>query len=82
MEKSSRNAVTSLRQIHVRVSSELKKVLKMFCAREGVTEQALLLDLIETELSKRAPELWHLQKSSSAKASRRASNAPKTRQAR
>jgi hypothetical protein len=82
MDNTSRNAVTNLRQVHVRVSSELKKVLKMFCAREGVTEQALVLDLIEAELAKRAPDLWHLQKSSSLKASREASSTPKTRQAR
>jgi hypothetical protein len=82
MANSPHDAVISFRQIHVRVSSALKKALKIFCAREGVTEQALLLELIETELSKRAPELWNLQKSSSPKVSRGISDIPKTRQAR
>ncbi len=45
-------------QIHVRVPPEFKKALKMFCVREGTTEQAWLSELIETELKKKAPELW------------------------
>jgi hypothetical protein len=45
-------------QIHVRVSPEFKKALKMFCVRQGTTEQAWLSELIETELRKKAPDLW------------------------
>ena len=45
-------------QIHVRVPPEFKKALKMFCVREGTTEQAWLSELIETELRKKAPDLW------------------------
>ncbi len=45
-------------QIHVRVPPEFKKALKMFCVREGTTEQAWLSELIETELKRKAPDLW------------------------
>ena len=45
-------------QIHVRVPPEFKRALKMFCVREGTTEQAWLSELIETELKKKAPDLW------------------------
>ncbi len=45
-------------QIHVRVSPEFKKALKIFCVREGTTEQAWLSELIETELKSKAPDLW------------------------
>jgi predicted DNA-binding protein len=45
-------------QIHVRVPPEFKKALKIFCVREGTTEQAWLSELIETELRKKAPDLW------------------------
>ena len=45
-------------QIHVRVPPEFKRALKMFCVREGTTEQAWLSELIETELKNKAPELW------------------------
>jgi hypothetical protein len=45
-------------QVHVRVGSDLKRALKMFCVREGTTEQSWLTELIELELSKRAPDLW------------------------
>jgi predicted DNA-binding protein len=45
-------------QIHVRVPPELKKAVKMFCIREGTTEQAWLSELIESELKTRAPDLW------------------------
>jgi hypothetical protein len=45
-------------QIHVRVPSEFKKALKIFCIREGTTEQAWLSELIETELKSKAPDLW------------------------
>ena len=44
-------------QIHVRVPPEFKKALKIFCVREGTTEQAWLSELIETELRKKAPDL-------------------------
>jgi hypothetical protein len=45
-------------QIHVRVPPEFKRALKMFCVREGTTEQAWLSELIETELKNKAPDLW------------------------
>jgi hypothetical protein len=51
-----RSAAT--RQIHVRVTPDLKKAIKMFCVREGATEQSWVHDLIEGELKKRAPDLW------------------------
>jgi hypothetical protein len=46
------------RQIHVRVSPDLKKAVKMFCVREGETEQSWLHALIDGELKRRAPDLW------------------------
>jgi hypothetical protein len=46
------------RQIHVRVTPDLKKAVKMFCVREGATEQSWVHDLIDGELKKRAPDLW------------------------
>ncbi len=45
-------------QIHVRVPPEFKRALKMFCVREGTTEQAWITELIETELKSKAPDLW------------------------
>ena len=45
-------------QIHVRVPPEFKKALKIFCVREETTEQAWLSELIETELKRKAPDLW------------------------
>ena len=45
-------------QIHVRVPPEFKKALKIFCVREGTTEQAWLSELIETELKSKSPDLW------------------------
>jgi len=86
MRKTSQNAVLAISQIHVRVSSELKKVLKMFCGREGTTEQAWLLDLIKAEMTNQAPDLWPLQQSSSAsvptRAERELSGVRRTRRAR
>jgi len=46
------------RQVHVRVSSALKKAVKMLCVREGTTEQAWVYGLIEEQLRRRAPDLW------------------------
>jgi len=37
---------------------EFKKAVKIFCVREGTTEQAWLSELIETELRNKAPDLW------------------------
>jgi predicted DNA-binding protein len=45
-------------QIHVRVPPEFKRALKIFCVREGTTEQAWISELIETELKSKAPDLW------------------------
>ena len=44
-------------QIHVRVSPDFKKAVKMFCVREGTTERTWILDHLEAELAKRAPDL-------------------------
>jgi hypothetical protein len=46
------------RQIHVRVSADLKKAVKMFCARTGTTEQSLLHAVIKDVLHRKAPDLW------------------------
>lgn len=46
------------RQIHVRVSPDLKKAIKMYCARGGTTEQAWIEGLIDEELRRKAPDLW------------------------
>ncbi len=45
-------------QVHVRVALDLKKAVKMYCVREGITEQTWIHGLIEAELSRRAPDLW------------------------
>ena len=45
-------------QIHIRVLPEFKKALKIFCVREGTTEQAWISELIETELKSKSPDLW------------------------
>jgi len=45
-------------QIHVRIPPEFKRALKIFCVREGTTEQAWISGLIETELKSKAPDLW------------------------
>jgi hypothetical protein len=45
-------------QVHVRVTADLKKALKMFCVREGTTEQSWVVELLEAELANRAPDLW------------------------
>lgn len=44
-------------QIHVRVSADLKKAVKIFCVREGTTEQSWVVRLVQAELAKRAPDL-------------------------
>jgi len=49
---------SSIRQIHVRVSAALKKAVKMFCVREGTTEQAWVHGLIEERMKRQAPDLW------------------------
>ncbi len=45
-------------QIRVRVSPEFKKAVKMFCVREGTTEQRWVVELLEGELARRAPGPW------------------------
>ena len=57
-------------QIHVRVPPEFKKALKIFCVREGTTEQAWLSELIETELKNKAPDLWSQEVSKDRKSSK------------
>lgn len=44
-------------QIHIRVTTDLKRAVKVHCAQTGVTEQAWVQNLIEAALSKQAPEL-------------------------
>ncbi|MCC7013394.1 MAG: hypothetical protein IT454_12590 [Planctomycetes bacterium] len=44
-------------QIHVRVTPELKRAVKVLCARTGTTEQAWVERMIEAELKTRAPQL-------------------------
>lgn len=51
-------AVEKGSQIHVRIAADLKKAVKIFCVREGTTEQSWVVGLVEAELSKRAPDLW------------------------
>lgn len=47
-----------VRQVHVRVSADLKRAVKMLCVREGTTEQAWVHGLIEDRLIRKAPDLW------------------------
>jgi hypothetical protein len=47
-----------IRQVHVRVSAAMKKAVKMFCVREGTTEQAWVYRLIDQHLMRKAPDLW------------------------
>jgi hypothetical protein len=51
----------AIRQIHARVSADLKKAIKMFCARAGTTEQSWIHALIQAELHRKAPDLWSPQ---------------------
>jgi hypothetical protein len=46
------------RQVHVRLPADLKRAVKMFCVREGTTEQAWVRGLIEDRLTRKAPDLW------------------------
>ena len=47
------------RQMHICVPSDLKRIPKVSCAaREGTTEQAWLLKTIDSELARRARDLW------------------------
>jgi predicted DNA-binding protein len=57
-------------QIHVRVPPEFKKALKIFCVREGTTEQAWISELIETELKSKAPDLWSQEVTKGRKSSK------------
>lgn len=47
----------SAAQIHIRVSREFKRAMKIFCAREGVTEQSWGLQVLEKALVEYAPDL-------------------------
>jgi hypothetical protein len=82
MEKTARNSRPALSQIHVRLPSELKRIVKMYCAQEGVTEQAWLLDLIKAEMEEKAPNLWRQQKPSSARITRESASTRRTRRTR
>jgi hypothetical protein len=49
---------SEIRQVHVRVPAAMKKAVKIFCVREGTTEQAWVQALIEERLRRKAPDLW------------------------
>ncbi len=51
-------AVQKKAQIHVRVTQEFKRAVKMFCVRAGTTEQSWVLELTEAALAEQAPDLW------------------------
>lgn len=51
-------AVQKKAQIHVRVTKEFKRAVKMFCVRAGTTEQSWVLELTEAALADQAPDLW------------------------
>ncbi len=44
-------------QIHVRVSAEFKRALKIYCAREGITEQRWTHEALDAALRQCAPDL-------------------------
>ncbi len=44
-------------QIHVRVSPEFKRALKIYCAREGITEQRWTQMTLQRALGECAPDL-------------------------
>jgi hypothetical protein len=58
-------------QVHVRVTADLKKAVKMHCVREGTTEQSWVVELIEAELTRRAPDLWSTSATGGRKRTRR-----------
>jgi hypothetical protein len=63
---------TKTAQIHIRVTPNVKRAVKVHCAQMGTTEQAWVERMIETALHKRAPELlppW--QRRASGRPSRR-----------
>jgi predicted DNA binding CopG/RHH family protein len=57
-------------QIHVRVSPGFKKAVKIFCVRQGLTEQAWISELIEAELKNQAPDLLSEAKPNAIKSSK------------
>lgn len=44
-------------QIHIRVSAKFKRAVKVFCAREGITEQQWAQNVLEAALLQQAPDL-------------------------
>ena len=44
-------------QIHIRVSSQFKRAVKVFCAREGLTEQQWAHNVLEAALLRQAADL-------------------------
>ena len=44
-------------QIHIRVTPEFKRALKIYCAREGITEQRWAQSMLESALGECAPDL-------------------------
>ena len=49
---------SQIRQVHVRLPLAMKKAVKIFCVREGTTEQAWVQALIDERLRRKAPDLW------------------------
>ncbi len=47
-----------LPQVHVRVEPALKRALRIYCAREGTTEQQWVTGALEERLALDAPDLW------------------------
>ena len=44
-------------QIHVRVSADFKRALKIYCAGAGITEQRWMEDVLKRAFAQCAPEL-------------------------
>jgi hypothetical protein len=62
-------------QIHIRVSLQFKRAIKVFCAREGLTEQQWVHSVLETALVSQAPDLDFGNRSSVGPAARNRSSA-------
>lgn len=45
-------------QVHIRVEPALKRALRIYCAREGTTEQQWVTRALEEGLTRDAPDLW------------------------
>jgi hypothetical protein len=52
------NPTPTTAQIHIRVPSDFKKAVKIYCIRLGTTEQAWIFRIVEAELARQASDLW------------------------